>query len=106
MAASRPLVFDRKAVAPGARSLRKGDFLEQDHVVSTVGSVQVPGWLITMPDWVVQNNRMGDRKLQDWALVRGLSTHGGQRLGGRHRIVATPDLGDRVPSDRRAQTGR
>jgi hypothetical protein len=59
LAASRPLVFDRKAVAPGARSLRKGGFLEQDHVASIVGSVQAPGWLITMPDWVVKNHRNG-----------------------------------------------
>ena len=59
MAASRPLVFDRKAVAPGARSLRKGDFLERDHVASIVGSMRAPGWLITMPDWAVKNSRKG-----------------------------------------------
>lgn len=59
LAASRPLVFDSKAVAPGARSLRKRDFLEQDHVAGIVGSVRAPGWLITRPDWVVQNNRNG-----------------------------------------------
>ena len=36
----------------------------------------------------------------------GCRVHGGRRLGGRDGTVATLDLGDRVPSNRRAQTRR
>jgi hypothetical protein len=59
VAASRPLVFDRIAGAPGARSLSNWDFLEQVDAAGIVGNIQAPRWLITTPDRVVQSNRNG-----------------------------------------------